>query len=208
MKKAVLSILLIIVVIPICSFAQQNGAFVGSFGLGLSSAQGDFSKSNILAAGGGFGAGLELRYYLINGFAIGALVNYNRFGSTYSSNQGQLSYSFSQLGGLARLNISNISGGSVYLTGGGGVFTPNGHYYLPASPIDVAAAKAGYFGFGGIGISSYTNRKVMYELELKYNIGRDDYKLDNGTSSNVFDFIYVGMRLSFASKGKDAPPKY
>jgi hypothetical protein len=208
MKKAVLLVLMIIVVIPVYSFAQGSGAFVGSFGLGLTSAQGDFAKSDVFAAGGGFGFGAELRYYLFNGFAIGGLANYNRFGSSYTSPLGTTSYTFTQLGGLARLNFASISGGKLYVVGGGGVFTPSVHFYMPNNPTTYKADKAGTFGFGGIGISSMTDRKVIYEVELKYNMARDDYTLDTNTKSNVFDFIYFGLRLSFSSKGKDAPPKY
>jgi hypothetical protein len=207
MKKAVLLVLLFVILIPVYASAQQSGAFVGSISLGLSSAQGDFSDSRYFEAGSGFGFGGEIRYFLLNGFAIGGLANYNRFGSSYPSTLGRTSFTFSQLGGLARLNVIHVSGGAIFLSGGGGVFTPSVHFYQPDNSVDQAANKSGTFAFGGIGLSSATDQKIIYEIELKYNMGRDDFTLDNRTS-NVWDFIYFGMKVSFASKGHDAPPKY
>jgi len=207
MKKAVLLILLSVILIPVCASAQQNGAFVGAIGLGLTAAQGDFADSRYFDAGSGFSVGGELRYYLVDGFALGGMAVYNRFGSSYSNIRGRTSFNFTQLGGLVRMNFIRVGGGSIFLTGGGGIFTPNAHFYVPENPVDQSADKSGTFFFGGLGISSITNRKVIYDVEVKYNIGRDDFTLDNRTS-NVWDFIYFGMKISFASKGKDAPPKY
>lgn len=208
MKKTALLIVAMIALLPVCSFAQQGGAFVGAMGLGLTAAQGDFSNSLFFSAGGGFGFEGELRFYLFDGFAIGGMVNYMRFGSTYVSSQGRTSYNFSQLGGTGRLNLIGLSSGSIFINGGGGIFTPNVHYYVPDNSVDESAEKSGYFAFGGLGLISHSDRKVVYELELRYNMGRADFTLDNGNISNVWDFIYAGVKIGFASKGKDAPPKY
>ena len=59
MKKALIVILLLSVIIPVSAFAQKNGSFVGSLGLGLTSAQGDFASSDFFSAGSGFGMGAE-----------------------------------------------------------------------------------------------------------------------------------------------------
>jgi hypothetical protein len=131
-----------------------------------------------------------------------------RFGSTYSTIKGRPSYNFSQLGGTGRLNLFGVGSGSLFIYGGGGVFTPNAHFYVPDNSVDEPADKSGTFFFGGLGLVSRPNQKVLYELEMRYNAGRADYTLDNGNFSNVWDFIYVGVKLGFASKGKEAPPKY
>jgi hypothetical protein len=209
MKKAVLCVVLLSVMIPAYTFAQEHGSFVGAVGLGLTSAQGDFASSDFFSAGSGFGMEGELRYYLINGFAIGAMANYVRFGSTLTSSTGRVSYNFNQIGGLARLNLMSVTTGKLFVTGGGGVFTPNTHVYIPDNSVDYAADKSGTYFTGGLGLVSASNLKVMYELEVKYSVGRsDDITLPNGNTSNVWDFIYAGFKISFGSKGKDAPPKY
>jgi hypothetical protein len=213
MKKALLLIVLLLVITPIYASAQQAGAFVGSMGLGFPSAQGDFSDSKFLSAGSGFGFEGEIRYYLLNGFAIGAMANWLRFGTTVSSASGRLSYNFSQLGGTARLNLIPLSSGAIFVNGGGGTFKPNAHYYVPDHSFDMNAPKRGYYGFAGIGLTSSPYLKTLYELEVRYNMGRADinsadYGLPGSMSTNVWDFVYVGVKLSFASKGKDAPPKY
>lgn len=208
MKKAVLCVVLISLMFPAYTFAQEHGSFVGALGLGLTSAQGDFASSDFFSAGSGFGMEGELRYYLIDGFAIGAMANYVRFGSTFSATTGRISYNFNQIGGLARLNLFGISNGKLFVTGGGGIFTPNMHVYIPDNSSDYAADESGTFFTGGLGLVSTTNQKVMYEIEVKYSVGRDDYTLANGNTSNVWDFIYAGFKMSFGSKGKNAPPKY
>jgi hypothetical protein len=208
MKKAVLFVVLLSVMIPAYTFAQEHGSFVGAVGLGLTSAQGDFASSDFFNAGSGFGMEAELRYYVINGFAIGAMANYVRFGSAASSSVGRVSYNFNQLGGLARLNLVNISTGKLFVTGGGGVFTPNMHVYIPDNSVDYKADKSGTYFTGGLGLASTVNQKVMYELEIKYSVSRDDFTALNNNTSNVWDFIYAGFKISFASKGKDAPPRY
>ncbi|HBC45478.1 MAG TPA: hypothetical protein DCZ43_00380 [candidate division Zixibacteria bacterium] len=213
MKKALLLIALLVAITPIYSSAQQAGTFVGSVGLGIPSAQGDFSKSDLLSAGSGFGIEGELRYYVLNGFAIGALGNWMRFGSSISTLSGRVSYNFDQLGATARLNLIPLSNGAIFINGGGGTFTPNVHYYVPDASVDFTAPKSGYFGFGGIGLTSQTHQKTLYELEFRYNIGRadissSDFSLPGAYTTNVWDFFYVGFKLSFASKGKEAPARY
>jgi hypothetical protein len=210
MRKFFMAVIVVIVAIPACSFAQQSGAFVGSIGLGLTSAQDQFSDPKFFAAGSGFGAEAQVQYFLLNGFGVGGFVNYMRFGSSFSTAKGRTSFNFSQMGGVATLNLINFSNGAFYLTGGGGTFKPNAHFYMPDNSTDLPGSNRGYFGFGGIGLTSYPDRKVLYQLELKYNFERADYTLFDGAviKSNVFDFIYFGMKLSFASKGKEPPPKY
>jgi len=210
MKKAVLFGLIMVAILPIQSKAQQGGALVGSLGLGLTSAQGDFASSDFLDAGNGFGIEAQFRYYLFSGFGVGPMVNYVRFGSPYESDLGNLSYNFSQIGAVARLNLFGLSSGAIFLNGGGGIFKPNAHYYAADNSSDVTAEDAGNFFFGGLGLTSFPNRKVAYEFEIRYNVGTtpDPFELDTIHKSDVWDFLYVGIRLSYASKGKDAPPKY
>ena len=208
MGKLLLATILTVVLIPVVVSAQQGGAFVGSLGLGVTSAQGDFAD-NVYGFSGGSGIGLEseLRFYPWGGFGIGGFVNYLRFGSSHETAAGRLSFNYSQMGGLAKMNFIHLSNGAIYLTGGGGVFTPAAHYYVPDNSSDVVGEERGYFGFGGIGLVSMTDRRMLYELEIRYNVARADYTLDEITS-NVWDFLYVGVKLSFASKGKPAPPRY
>ncbi len=213
MKKALLLIALCVAVTPIYLSAQESGTFVGSLGLGLNSAMGDFSSSDFYNAGSGFGMEAELRFYPINGFAIGGMVNYMRFGSNISNLNGRLSYNFNQIGGTARLNLIPLSNGAIFIYGGGGIFTPNAHYYVPDASTDIASDNSGTFGFGGIGLTSRTHERTMYELEFRYNLGRDDFTNAsfipaNTVTSNAFDFFYVGVKLSFASKGHEPAPKY
>jgi Outer membrane protein beta-barrel domain len=210
MKKAVLFGLALVVTMAIQSPAQQAGALVGSIGLGLTAAQGDFANSDLLAAGSGFGIEAQARYYLFSGFGFGPMINYMRFGSSYESDGGEVSYNFSQLGGMARLNLFGLSNGAVFVNGGGGIFKPNAHFYSPDNPTDVSADKSGNFFFGGLGLTSYPTRRVIYEFEIRYNIGSspDPFALDATRQSDVWDFIYAGVRLSFASKGQSEPPKY
>ena len=203
-----MALILAIIVTPTFLFAQEGGTFVGSLGLGITAAQDDFAD-NVYGFSGGSGFGMEgeLSYYLWGGFGIGGFVNYLRFGSSHETSQGRLSFNYSQMGGLAKMNFIGLSRGTIYLMGGGGVFTPSAHYYVPDFSTDVAGAERGYFGFGGVGLKSYTDRRILYELEVRYNVARADYTLDEITS-NVWDFLYIGVKLSFASKGKEAPPRY
>lgn len=208
MRSVLLTLIIVIVAIPSILSAQEGGAFVGSLGMGITSAQGDFADAVYgFSAGSGFGLEGELSFYLWGGFGIGGFVNYLRFGSSYETTQGRLSFDYSQIGGLGKMNFIGLSNGTIYLMGGGGIFTPSAHYYVPDNSRDVAGVERGYFGFGGIGLKSYTDRRILYELEFRYNIARADYTLDEITS-NVWDFAYIGVKLSFASKGKEAPPRY
>jgi hypothetical protein len=208
MRKCLFAAILTVILVPVLVSAQEGGAFVGSLGLGITSAQGDFSDP-VYGFSGGTGVGLEgeLRFYPWGGFGIGGFANYMRFGSSHETAEGRLSFNYSQMGGLAKMNFIPLSNGAIYLTGGGGVFTPSAHYYIPDNSTDEVGADRGYFGFGGVGLVSITNRRILYELEFRYNIARADYTLDD-IYSNVWDFVYVGIKLSFASKGRPAPPRY
>ncbi len=65
----------------------------------------------------------------------------------------------------------------------------------------------GGFGFAGFGISSATDRLIIYELEFKYNLSYAEFILDD-IEYNDFNFIYMGVKLSYASKGKEGQPRY
>ena len=204
--------LLVVLVLTLMTFtvsnAQRGGAFVGSLGMGFTAAQGDFADNTIgFSAGSGFGVEGGMQYYLWSGFSIGGFVNLMRFGSTYETEEGRLSFAYSQLGGQAKMNFFDVSDGVLYLVGGGGLFTPSAHYYVPDNSYDEPGAESGTFAFGGLGLSSRTDRKIIYEFEVRYNMARADYTLDT-TTSNVWDFIYAGIKISFASKGKDTPPRF
>lgn len=207
MRKVLVVIALTLSMFTVSS-AQRGGSFVGSLGIGLTAAQGDFSDNVVgFSAGSGFGMEGGLQFYLWSGFSIGGFVNYMRFGSTYPTPQGRLSFAFSQMGGQAKMNFIGLSNGTTYLTGGAGLFTPSAHYYIPENSYDVTGVESGTFFFGGLGISSKTDRKTIYEFEIRYNVARADYTLET-TESNVWDFVYAGIKISFASKGKEAPPRF
>lgn len=208
MRSVLLALILAIIATPAFLSAQEGGAFVGSLGMGITAAQGDFADDVYgFSAGSGFGMEGELSYYLWGGFGIGGFINLMRFGSSYETSQGRLSFNYSQMGGLTKMNFIGLSRGTIYLMGGGGIFTPGAHYYVPDNSVDVTGDESGYFGFGGIGLKSFTDRRILYELEFRYNIARADHTLDEITS-NVWDFAYIGMKISFATKGKEAPPRY
>jgi len=208
MRKILPALLILVTAFPSTLWAQRGGSLVGSLGLGLTAAQGDFADEQAgYAASSGFGIEAELRYYLFGGFSIGGNINYMRFGSSYESAEGRVSYNFSQMGGIAKINFINISDGTLYLTGGGGIFTPNAHFYSPGNSYTRSSSERGEYYFGGIGLISKTGMKFLYELEVRYNIARAENDL-GFSDSDVWDFIYVGLKLSFSTKGKDAPPRY
>ncbi len=200
--------MIFVTAIPTTIWAQQGGSLVGSLGLGLTAAQGDFAdQADGYAASSGFGIEAELRYYLFGGFSIGGNVNYMRFGSSYESTQGRVSYNFNQMGGIAKMNFIDISGGNLYLTGGGGIFTPKFHVYSPDNSFTSISDSSGTYFFGGIGLISKTSMKALYELEVRYNYARVETDLGLA-DSDVWDFIYVGLKISFSTKGMDQPPRY
>jgi len=208
MRKILLSLLIMAIAFPAALWAQQGGSLVGSLGLGLTAAQGDFADESMgYAASSGFGIEAELRYYLFGGFSIGGNINYMRFGSSFESSEGRVSYNFSQMGGIVKMNFINISDGKLYLTGGGGIFTPNAHFYSPGNSFTRSSSESGEYYFGGIGLVSKTAMKALYELEVRYNMARAENDL-GFSDSDVWDFIYVGLKLSFSTKGKDAPPRF
>ncbi|UCE66367.1 MAG: outer membrane beta-barrel protein [Candidatus Zixiibacteriota bacterium] len=208
MQKTLLALLILVLVFPATLWAQKGGSLVGSLGLGLTAAQGDFADESVgYAASSGFGIEAELRYYIFGGFSIGGNLNYMRFGSSYESAQGRVSYNFSQMGGIAKMNFINISDGKLYLTGGGGIFTPNAHFYSPGNSYTSSADESGTYYFGGVGLISKAGMKALYELEARYNYARAENDL-GFSDSDVWDFIYVGLKLSFSTRGMDAPPRY
>jgi hypothetical protein len=208
MRKILLVLAILVMTFSSPSLAQNGGSLVGSLGIGLTAAQGDFAdEATGYAASSGLGIEAELRYYLFGGFSIGGNINYMRFASSFESSQGRISYNFSQAGGLAKMNLFSISDGKLYLTGGGGVFTPSVHFYSQDNSFTRSGDERGTYYFGGIGLISRTNMKALYEFEARYNIARAENTLGY-VDSDVFDFIYIGMKLSFSTKGKDQPPRY
>ena len=212
MRKILLALACLVIVYPSTLLAQKGGSLVGSLGIGLAAAQGDFASQDagFAAASSGFGIEAELRYYLFGGFAIGGNVNYERFASSYESTQGRVSYNFSQMGGIAKMNLITISPGKMYIMGGAGVFTPKVHYYSEGNSFSQAGDERGTYYFGGIGLISKTSMKALYEFEARYNIAtaKNDNQVLNYVKSDAWDFIYIGMKLSFSTKGMDQPPKY
>jgi len=209
MRKILLVLMILVIVLPSTLWAQRSGSLVGSVGLGLTAAQGDFADESegFAAASSGFGIEAELRFYVFGGFSVGGNINYMRFGSAYNTPDGRVSYNFSQAGGIAKMNFITISPGKLYLTGGGGIFTPKAHIYSPGNSYTVIGDKSGNYFFGGIGLISQTSMKTLYEFEVRYNVARADTNLEFA-ESDVWDFIYVGLKLSFSTKGKDQPPRY
>lgn len=208
MRKVLPVILIFVIAFPNAIQAQQGGSLVGSVGLGLTAAQGDFAdEAEGYAASSGFGIEAELRYYLFGGFSIGGNINYMRFGSSFESTEGRISYNFSQMGGIAKMNFIDISGGKLYLAGGAGIFTPKAHYYSPGNSFTEAGDETGQYYFAGIGLISKTSMKALYELEARYNIARAENNL-GFSGSDVWDFIYVGLKISFSTKGMNLPPRY
>jgi hypothetical protein len=210
MKRIIFTLLTVVLFLPIIANAQQGGALIGGIGLGLNTPTGDFSDPIGLSGGTGLGIEAELRYYLWGGFGVGGFANYSRFSSGYQLPEGRISYNFNQVGGLVKMNFIRLSKGRLYLTGGGGIFTPNVHFYVPDASYDVAGYESGVFYFGGIGLISETYKKMLYELEIRYNMGTADFEVPE-ISEDIFsnwNFLYVGLKLSFASKGKPAPPRF
>jgi len=208
MRKILLVFLIFVTAFPTTLRAQKAGSLVGSLGLGLTAAQGDFAnEAEGYAASSGFGIEAELRYYLFGGFSIGGNINYLRFGSSIESTEGRISYNFSQMGGIAKMNFINISGGKLYLTGGAGIFTPKAHVYSAGNSYTNVSDSSGTYYFGGIGLISKSSMKALYELEVRYNYARAGNDL-GFSDSDVWDFIYVGLKISFSTKGMDQPPRY
>src|SRR3989304_1625647 len=106
MRKVSIILLSFILASPALLYGQQGGAFVGSLGMGITSAQDDFADAGIGFSGGsGFGMEAELGYCLWGGFSVGGFVNYMRFGSSYPTTAGRVSFNFSQVGGLGKMNF-------------------------------------------------------------------------------------------------------
>jgi len=211
MKKLILPLLAFIILTPMIASAQSGGTLVGSLGLGLNTANGDFSDPEGLSAGTGIGLEAELRYYLWGGFSFGGFANYSRFSSGHQLSEGRVSYNFSQVGGLVKMNFIRLKHGRIYLSGGGGIFKPSVNFYVPENTYSRVGEETGNFFFGGIGLMSKTDRRMLYELEIRYNLATADMNVDEirvGELYEKWNFIYFGVKLSFASKGKSAPPRY
>ncbi len=203
MRKCIL-ILSLALLIPGSAYCQKAGSFVFGFDLGLASALGDFSNDTAFAAGGGVCIGAELRYTIVRHFSFGPSIRYNRFTTDQPATEAHISYNFTQIGGLGRLNVFDVSTGKIYLLGGGGIFTPYKHSWMINGSTDEKMQR-GMFVQGGIGICSDPLANIIYELEFRYNMGKAD---DNSGVEYNFDFFHVAMKFSFNSKGITPPPRY
>ena len=203
MRRCIL-VLSLALLIPASAYSQRAGSFIFGFDLGLASAVGDFSSDTAFAAGGGVSIGAELRYAILRHFSIGPFLRYNRYTTDQSTPEAHVSYNFTQIGGLGRLNLFNVSTGKIYLLGGGGMFTPYKHKWMINSSTD-EKMKRGMFVQGGMGLCSDPFANIIYELEFRYNMGKAD---DAAGIERNFDFFHVGLRLSFNSKGITPPPRY
>jgi len=210
MRNCLIAILILVVSIPCISEAQKAGSILAGLEVGITSAVGDF-RSDSLEAGTGVGFGADLKYTILNGFSLGPFIRYSRFGSSIQSSEGNISYNFVQYGGMAKFNVMDVSGGKLYVTGGGGVFTPKRHTWTTDYTVD-ESFESGTFFTGGIGLSSNPNYTTIYEFEIRYQIGKADYETTilgtTTTETFNFDCIYIGAKLSFNSKGAAREPRY
>jgi hypothetical protein len=168
---------------------------------------GDFKDDSLSMAKGSFSMGVDLRYTLINNLSIGPFVQYNRFGSDMIDERGHVSFNFTQIGGLAKLNLLNIQSGKLYVVGGAGIFTPNTHYWSVNS-IDNESAQQGKFFMGGIGLGSDPKANVIYNIEVRYHKGDADLYDTADSPNRKYDFINFLIKLEFNSKGKESAPRY
>jgi len=212
MPKILSVVVVALLLIPGFAAAQQAGSFIAGLDVGLTSAAGDFRNDTAMYGGSGVGFGAELRYTILNNFSVGPFVKYARFGSDQNLDEGNVSFNFTQLGALARLNLFNLQSGKFYLFGGGGQFTPNMHLWTPDYTED-QGFESDMFYTGGIGLCSNPYSTTIYEIEARYstgdaNVTTTDFTGFSQTFTRNFDFIYVGMKLSFNFGGKEPPPRY
>jgi len=207
MRKCLLATLVAVMLIPGLGQAQKAGSLILGMDIGLSSPIGDFSSNDSLMAKSGFGLGAELRYTLFRDFSFGPFLRYNRFSSDRIDERGHVSHNFTQYGGLAKLNLLNVQNGKFYICGGGGIFTPNTHYWAIDNNINVTY-KQGMFFMGGIGLSSDPKSSVIYNLEIRYNTGNADVSDATNTPNYKYDFISFSMKIEFNSKGMVPPTRY
>ncbi len=203
MRFCLIAVLLMLLSLSSVGQAQQAGSFVAGMDIGITSAIGDFSDDT-LEAGTGFGIGAELRYTLFRSFSFGPFVRYHRFGSGKQTTEGDISYNFTQYGGLAKLNMFNVQNGRLYFVGGGGMFKPTRHVWTPSYTTD-ESWDTGMFFMGGLGLSSNPYSTTVFEFEARYNMGSAD---DTAGNSQNFDFLYFVFKISFNSKGEPPPPRY
>jgi opacity protein-like surface antigen len=207
MRKFLLATMVAVMLIPGLSFAQKAGSLILGLNVGGTSPMGDFKDENYQMAKGSFSLGADLRYTLINNLSIGPFLQYNRFSSDLIDDRGSVSYNFTQIGGLAKLNLLNVQNGKLYVCGGGGIFTPKEHFWSVSSSEDVSAEQGTFF-MGGLGLSSDPTSTVVYNLEIRYNTGEADSKFEEYTVTNKFDFISFLIKLEFNSKGKEPATRY
>lgn len=203
MKKWIL-VIAVLILIPGLAHSQRAGSFIFGFDLGLTSAMGDFSSDTNFAANSGVCIGGELRFAILRNLTVGPFMRYNRFTSDKSTPDAHISFNFTQIGGIGRLNLIDISTGKFYILGGGGIFTPYKHKWMLSSTTD-EAMKRGIFFNGGAGLCSDPYANIIYELEFKYNMGKAE---DGAGIEHNFDFIQASLKLSFNSKGTVPPPRY
>lgn len=210
MRSSIIAILIAVMIVPNVLVAQEAGSFIAGFELGFTSAMGDF-RNDSLNANTGFGMGAEFRYALLKNISFGPFVRYHRFGSNISSVSGNISYNFTQFGGLGRVSMTNVGNGSLYILGGGGIFKPNSHTWTPVNTTN-ESFETGQFFTAGLGLSTNPFASTIYELEIRYNSGKADKKttvgIEERTQNYQFDFIYLSMKLSFNSKGIKPQPRY
>jgi len=210
MRSCIIAILIAVMIVPNVLMAQEAGSFIAGIEAGFTSAMGDF-RNDSLNANTGFGMGAEIRYALLKNISFGPFLRYHRFGSNISGTSGNVSYNFTQYGGLGRISMISVGNGSLYILGGGGIFKPNSHTWTPASTIN-ESFESGQFFAAGFGLSTDPFASTIYELEIRYNSGKADKKTTVGTAELTqnykFDFIYLSMKLSFNSKGIKPQPRY
>lgn len=207
MRKFLLATMVAVMLIPGLCMAQKAGSIILGLDLGLTGPIGDFKDDSLSKAKGSFSMGADLRYTLINNLSIGPFIQYNRFGSDLIDERGHVSYNFTQIGGIAKLNLLNVQNGKFFIVGGAGIFTPNTHYWS-SSFSDNETAQQGQFFMGGIGLSSDPKASAIYNIEIRYNKGDADL-FDSADSPNLkYDFISFLIKLEFNSKGKEAGPRY
>lgn len=211
MRFCLVTVIVMLLSFSSVSVAQNAGSYIAGLDIGITSAIGDF-KSDTLNAGGGFGLGAELRYTLFQDFSFGPFIRYYRFGGNTQSTEGNISYNFTQYGGLAKYNMFNVDKGKIYLVGGGGIFKPNLHLWTPDYITD-DSWDSGMFFMGGLGLSSNPQATTIFEFEVRYNIGDADYitsyPVGDDTIENFkFDFLYFVFKISFNSKGNEVSPRY
>jgi len=210
MRSCIIAILIAVMIVPNALMAQEAGSFVAGIEAGFTSAMGDF-RNDSLNANTGFGLGAELRYTLLKNISLGPFLRYHRFGSNTESIEGNISYNFTQYGGLGRISMFSVGGGNLYIVGGGGIFKPNSHTWAPTNTTN-ETFESGPFFTAGLGLSTNPFASTIYELEIRYNSGNADkismVGIEEVTQNYQFDFIYLAMKLSFNSKGIKPQPRY